>query len=56
VNVAVKNITDKVRNAIDRARKEIKTLMPKCGDYLYRTVEYENQGWIYDPKRVIMKP
>jgi len=56
VNVAVKNITDKVRNAIDRARREIKTLMPKCGDYLYRTVDYENQGWIYDPKRVIMRP
>jgi hypothetical protein len=52
VNESLKNITDKVRKAINEAIAIVRvTPLPNCADYLDMTVDYENQGWIYNPNK-----
>lgn len=52
VDTTFKNMTDRVRKAINWAKNELrKKKMPNCADYLAKTMVPENQSWIYDPKR-----
>ena len=52
VNISLKNITDKVRKAINEAIAIVRaTPLPECADYLDRTMIPVHEHWIYDPTK-----